>query len=456
MLLRAENDNKINKINASEVNYPVLVFSKNWKAVKDIIGKALSFIILIRKSKLNTWWKSDLIRNTENTNEIKLINNLLFESIPQGLALYKLITSKSGKPQDYIFISINQVFAKITGLNSEDIAGKTGTEIFPEIEPYCIEIYSKVAITGESFRFEHYSKKFKKHFDTCVFCPEPGKFAILLADITDRKKAEEVIAKERILLKTLIDNIPDSIYIKDSETRKILANRANLDNLGASSEAEILGKTDYDIYPAEIAENFYLDDKSVLTTGKPIINREEIIVRFGKKRTILTSKLPLFDQSGNIMGLVGIGRDITERQDFLEELILAKEKAEESDRLKTSFLNNLSHEIRTPLNAIVGFSEFLTEPGLPSETISRYADIICKSSDQLLSIINDIINMASLETGQEKIELRNINVNNMLSYLYEQYKIKSSSDKLKIKWRTSFSDCEANIMADISKAFMTV
>jgi len=134
-------------------------------------------------------------------------------------------------------------------------------------------------------------------------------------DITNRKKMEEELRRERTLLRTLIDNLPDSVYVKDYETRKLLANFADLEHMGLTREEDALGKTDFEIFPHDVAEHFYRDDKFVLKKGKPIINREERLVRpNGEECFLLTSKIPLFDEKGKVIGLVGIGHDVTEQK----------------------------------------------------------------------------------------------------------------------------------------------
>jgi len=139
-------------------------------------------------------------------------------------------------------------------------------------------------------------------------------------DITERKQAEETLQNERLLLRTLIDNIPDSIYSKDLACRKTLANSTEVRYLGVKSEADVLGKDDFDIYPKELAEKFFADDQLVLQTGEPVLNREEYILdEKRQKHWLLTSKLPLRNQEGRIIGLVGIGRDITARKHAEEE-----------------------------------------------------------------------------------------------------------------------------------------
>jgi len=131
-------------------------------------------------------------------------------------------------------------------------------------------------------------------------------------DITKRKQMEETLDQERRLLRTLIDNLPDAIYAKDIAGRKTLANLADLKNLHFKTEAETIGKTDFDLFPREHAESLYADDQKVIQ-GHSVINREEhFLDDAGREHWLLTSKLPLHDQDGKIIGLVGINRDITE------------------------------------------------------------------------------------------------------------------------------------------------
>src|ERR1017187_2843625 len=171
-----------------------------------------------------------------------------------------------------------------------------------------------------------------------------GKVAGLVGisrDITEQKQAEEALRRsnetlvqERLLLRTLIDNLPDAIYAKDAAGRKTLANPADLKNLRCQTEAEAIGKNDFDFFPKDIAEKFRADDQEVIA-GQPVINREEYLFdEAGRKRWLLTSKLPLRDQDGKIVGLIGIGRDITLQKQ-------AEEALRESQALYTSLVEQL-------------------------------------------------------------------------------------------------------------------
>jgi PAS domain S-box-containing protein len=156
-------------------------------------------------------------------------------------------------------------------------------------------------------------------------------------DITERKQAEEALVAERSLLRTLIDHLPNAIYVKDAACRKTLANPVDVRNMGASTEAEILGKTDFDVFPHDLAAAFYEDDQSVIRSGLPILNREEMItLPDGTMGWQVTSKVPVRDRAGQVIGLVGIGHDITERK--RTEAVLR-----ESEERFRSILDDIEH-----------------------------------------------------------------------------------------------------------------
>lgn len=134
-------------------------------------------------------------------------------------------------------------------------------------------------------------------------------------DVTKQKQTEEILNDERIILRTIIDNLPDAIYAKDLKFRKTLANRADLINMGCSTEDEAIGKTDFEFFSEESSLVAYNDDKTVIETGNSVIDREEnLIDKNGRRNWILTTKIPLIDQKGNISGIVGVGRNITNRK----------------------------------------------------------------------------------------------------------------------------------------------
>jgi len=162
-------------------------------------------------------------------------------------------------------------------------------------------------------------------------------------DITKHKKAEEAIQRERILLRTLIDNLPDTIYVKDTKARKIIANRADVDCIGCELEEDVLGKTDLDLFNNDIGLRGYEDDMSILKTGEAIMNREEYFLdKAGNKRWLQTTKIPVRDERGKIIRLLGIGHDITLRKQSDEVL----KKLNEDLRLQSEELSKQADDLK--------------------------------------------------------------------------------------------------------------
>jgi PAS domain S-box-containing protein len=147
-------------------------------------------------------------------------------------------------------------------------------------------------------------------------------------DITERKRSEEALESERNLLRNLIDNVPDRIYAKDRESRFIIINEAMVRRMGKTSMTDIIGKSDFDLLPLEMAQRFYDDEQAIIQSGKSIINREEPLPIEGDKirRWNLATKVPLRDSHGNTIGIVGVGREITELKRAEEALRESEEK----------------------------------------------------------------------------------------------------------------------------------
>jgi PAS domain S-box-containing protein len=230
-----------------------------------------------------------------------------------------------------------------------------------------------------------------------------------LSEAAERKQAEKALAKERNQLRTLIDNLPDFIYIKDTNSRFTACNAAISSFMGAATPDELIGKTDFDYYPHEQASEYYADEQEVIRSGERLINKDEPNAgQTGALRWILTSKLPYRDNQGKIVGIVGISRDITERKEAQKRLQEAKEAAEFASKAKSQFLANMSHEIRTPLNAVIGISKTLSKHNTENLTSKQLEglEIVHRSSQRLLLLINGVLDLSKIESGKMEVKSR--------------------------------------------------
>jgi PAS domain S-box-containing protein len=227
------------------------------------------------------------------------------------------------------------------------------------------------------------------------------------ANAQGKSDSQDALMRERMMLRTLIDNLPDFIYVKDAECRFLLANAAVAEHMG-STPAELLGKTDFAFFPRELATVYCEDERAVMRSGKPLINREEAgLDAKGNRITILTTKVPLLDDQGRAIGILGIGRDITARVKVEAEARAARHAAEAANRAKSEFLANMSHEIRTPLNGVLGMTDLLLDSQLDREQ-RDFAETIRDSGRALLTVINDILDFSKIEAG--KLELESVDI----------------------------------------------
>ena len=241
-------------------------------------------------------------------------------------------------------------------------------------------------------------------------------------DITDVIKKRDELRELNLLLDGILNNIPVYLCVKDPEDdfRYLYWNKAFADHSGIPA-SKAIGHTDYEIFPVHgDAEKFRKDDLELLQTHKRIDMQETYLSANGEARIVQTLKA-LVPMEGRKPLLIGISWDITNLQNIEQELIKARIKAEQSDRLKSAFLANMSHEIRTPLNAIVGFSQLLPSAETAEEK-KLYSGIINQNSDILLQLINDILDLSKIEAGTLEYIKRPMNLGEVCRTIYTVHK----------------------------------
>lgn len=242
----------------------------------------------------------------------------------------------------------------------------------------------------------------------------------LLAELSDlRHKYEKLVTRHEndlkdteILINTIINNLPSSVFVKDNNFRKTLANnahllrmKAHLKSIGLDSSVDILGKTDFEVTTKKQSNEYYTDDYAVIKKGEKIIEKEENgYDPDGKKITIIITKVPLYNHLGEIIGMVGITTDISELRQKGDEIINKNKQLLKLNAEKDKFFSIIAHDLKSPFNSINGYSELLIESVDLNdlENIKKYAGIIQKSSTRAVDLLMNLVNWAQSETGRIK------------------------------------------------------
>ncbi|EMI17621.1 multi-sensor hybrid histidine kinase, partial [Rhodopirellula maiorica SM1] len=382
----------------------------------------------------------DLKNNGKSTAELKqsqFLLNTLLENIPDAVYF---------KDKKSRFIRISNALARLFHLKDpSDAVGKTDADFFGSLHAEAAMADERqIMETGEPVIAKVERETWDDRDDTwCSTTKLPlrdesgeviGTFGVS-RDVTEQLRAEIELARERDLLKTITNNIPDPIYVKDRASRFITGNAALLRLLGIESIDELVGKTDYDFSPPEIACNFVADDQIVMRSGEPLIEKEETIqLADGRRIWILTTKVPLCDEDGTVKGMVGIGRDITARKLAAEEVMDAKNAADTANRAKSEFLANMSHEIRTPMNGIIGMAELLTATTLTSEQ-REFLGFVQESADSLLRLLNDILDFSKIEAGRLELEQVHFDLRNCIGKAVKLLTLKADEKHIELAGR---------------------
>jgi PAS domain S-box-containing protein len=381
---------------------------------------------------------------------------------------------------DGVFVDCNNAALSLFDCDREQIIGSSPVRFSPKFQPNGHsseeEAQKRIAqaLKGESqfFEWEHcrldgtaFAAEIRLHAVSIGGKPH---LQVIIRNVSEYKRSEQTIS----MLAHAIRSISECVSITDMEDNIIFVNKA-FRNTYQYKENELIGKNISiirspnnpldivnQILPATIDGGWYGE----------LLN----LKKDGTEFPVSISTSVIKDENGIPVALIGITNEITERkraEKLLQEksdeiaiqneklnktnieLLAAKEKAEESDRLKSAFLANMSHEIRTPMNGILGFSELLKEPNLTGDEQQAYIEIIEKSGARLLNIINDIVDISKIEAGLMKLNLQESNINEQIKYIYTFFKPEVEAKKITFNYKNGLQDEGAFIKIDREKVY---
>ncbi|WP_291104665.1 MULTISPECIES: PAS domain S-box protein [unclassified Flavobacterium] len=356
---------------------------------------------------------------------------------------------------------VNPKFVETTGYSYEEAIGKNPRILNSGHTPP--EEYKNLWRTisrGNEWHGEFHNKKKDGSFfwESSAISPiinakgETTHYIAINEDITERKKTEEALRMSEKRMRTIIETEPECVKIIDQKGNLLDINASGLAMLESNSEEEVKSHNLLEFIVPEYRTAFRELHQRVMQGENGLLEFEIIGLR-GTKRWLETHAAPMRDEKGEVTMLLGISRDVTNRKLAEEELIKAKESAEESDRLKSSFLANMSHEIRTPMNGILGFAELLKEPNLTDDEQKKYVKIIEKSGKRMLNIINDIIDISKIESKQMKVSISETNINEKIEYIFNFFKPEATKKGIQLAFKKGLTAKEALIKTDTEKIY---
>jgi signal transduction histidine kinase len=330
------------------------------------------------------------------------------------------------KDSDGRFTQANSILLTNLKKDLSEILGKEDYEVMdPEDANLGSELEKDVLQTGKITQATH--SREKRIFKTVQFPVFNRRGRVIgtggyQEDITNLTGSLQALHRERETLEVLLESLPYSIFFIDKQFRYLRINSMMARLLRIPEPEQAVGKGNDAFFTRRVARKMQEEDQSILDTGNTIISKiiyfeDEGMDGFWMEKT----KIPVRDERGVITMIVGIYKDVTEMMSIENELKNARDRARESDRLKTAFLANMSHEIRTPMNGIVGFINLLRDQDLNDEQRDLYLKHIEQSSNQLLAIVNDIIDISKIESGQLKISNRPVRINAVLDEIYSSF-----------------------------------
>ncbi len=367
----------------------------------------------------------------------------LFENIGSGVAVYDVLDNGN----DFVFKDLNKSAERIDKFSKNDVIGKSVLKLFPGIKDFGLfDVFKRVWRTGQP---EHHpvsmyeDQRIVGWRDNYVFRLPEGEIVAVYDDVTREKQVGE---KLKIISKA-VEQTPAVVVITDRDGNIEYVNPKFTALTGYSPE-EALGENPRILKSGEMQQDVYEDLWQTILAGREwrgeFLNKKKNGELYWENASIS----PVINERGDIAHFVAVKEDVTEKKKLWSQLVEAKEKAEESDRLKSCFLANISHEIRTPMNGILGFSTLLKEPLLSGEEKEQYIELIHESGKRMLSIINNLIDISRIETGELSLYPGTTSINEVIENVYVSFNELAKEKGVSFSYEVGLSAKDSVVVTD--------
>lgn len=373
---------------------------------------------------------------------------MLFENLDEPFLICSPQYNDEGNVHDFTISELNPACKKLFRGNYLDVKEKTIKEIFHEPH-FWIEKYNRAFENTETISFQKYSIDLHKYLEVVLFpVMDKKQIAGIFSDVTEKVYAENQLKQLTSRMQKIQEYAKIGFYDVQIITRKSMWSDVMMHIL----ECDATCKPSFELFlqhvhpdDAAMVKNKYAD--SIKSRQK--YNTLEFRLAFsdGRVKYIYTEFYNLFEGK-TCLHTEGWLQDITDRKKAEKELRAAKEKAEESDQLKSAFLANMSHEIRTPLNAIVGFSRLLVRKNYEEAKRKLFIRDIQSNSDQLLTIINDILDISKIESGQIVLSPIKVNINVLLQEVHDTMLLQVKNSQIALFCNKPLPDAQVEISID--------
>jgi PAS domain S-box-containing protein len=355
---------------------------------------------------------------------------------------------------DFRFRGINRHHEIHTGFSNEEIAGKTPGELFdPETAQEMVRQFENCVRKGRTVQLqENLTIKGKDTVWETTLNPlrnDAGYIYRIIGtstNITERKLAEDELKK----LSVAVQQSPAVVVITDPAGNIEYINPTFTEHTGYTLD-EVKGRNPRILQSGTMQKEVYENLWETILSGKvwygEFHNRKKNGDLYWEEAVVSAIR----NEEGDITNFVAVKEDITEKKKLWSDLVASKEKAEESDRLKSAFLANISHEIRTPMNGILGFSELLREPHLSGEEQQEYIELIQQSGERMLNLINDLIDISRIEAGETMLQIGQTSVNTLLQEMLAFFRPQAESRGLQLNCLCDLPDDGCIIETDSTK-----